>query len=271
MQFNVLGPLEVLDGFSVRTPTAPRLQQVLSLMVLSCNRVVTAATISRELMLTSAESNAVATVQTYMFELRRILDGGVGNGFRDSMLRTEQVGYRLLVDEDQIDVCRFDRLVAGADQLLTEDRHLRTRGCREQVPGLPAQAANLLRQAVELWRGRPFAGIRIGPLLEAEAVLLQARWERATELRMRADLLLGRHREIVAELRGLVAEYPMNERFHGQLMVALHRCGRRADALELYNRYRRRMAQEAAASPGVLLEGIRQAILADDVGTGSPA
>ena len=173
----------------------------------------------------------------YVSQLRKALG-------RDLIL-TQPPGYLIRVSDGELDLHRFERLVATAR---TEE---------------PAQAARLLREGLALWRGAPLAELS-DSFAPAERARLEEQRLAALEQRIQADLALGRHAELVPELEGLVREHPLRERLRGQLMLALYRCGRQADALEVYRSGRRLLDEELGLKPDDELQRLERAILNHD-------
>ncbi|WP_308312482.1 AfsR/SARP family transcriptional regulator [Streptomyces sp. ISL-11] len=147
---------------------------------------------------------------------------------------------------------------------LSRFEELHEKGRRALERGDFASAAHSQRQALALWRGPLLSDTPHGPLLEATAVRLGEARIAALEQRVRADLHLGRHRELIAELRSVTAEHPLREEFHGHLMLALFRAGRQAEALEVFSRLRRILVEDLAIEPGRPLQHLHQRILAGD-------
>src|SRR5215831_12191626 len=145
-------------------------------------------------------------------------------------------------------------------------RTLAARGQEAAGAGSWAQAAGLLREALELWRGEALADVPCQLLRDREVPALEDQRLQVLGARIDADLQLGRHGEVVAELRQLVAAYPLREHFHAQLMLGLYLGGRQADALSAYQDVRRLLAGELGVDPGPELQGLHQRILAADPG-----
>ena len=178
--------------------------------------------------------------------LRRVLEpASAGDGYR--VLVTRPPGYELRIGPDGLDLHRFERLLATARS--AED---------------PATAARTLREALGLWRGRPLADLGYEPFCQADIARLEELRLVALEDRVDADLALGGGAELVAELEALVQEQPLRERLRGQLLVALYRSGRQADALEAYQAARRALVDELGIEPGPRLRELHQAILEQD-------
>ncbi len=164
------------------------------------------------------------------------------------MLVTRAPGYLLELDPDQVDLKRFELLAR--------------RGKRELAAGDAEAAAATLAQALSFWRGAPLAEFTSSvPFLLAESLRLQELVVSTVEDRIEADLALGRHQELIAELETLAREHPFRERLHGQLLLGLYRSGRQAEALEVYRSTRRRLVDELGIEPGPALQQLEQAIL----------
>jgi SARP family transcriptional regulator, regulator of embCAB operon len=256
MRFRVLGTLEVVDGNRICTPTAPKLRSVLALLLLNPNHVVTTQSLIEELWEEQPPASAQTTIQTYIYQLRKVLDVRKAsehpraNAQLERVLLTKPRGYCLHVQSDQLDLYRFEALFAqGQEALRSGDIEL---------------ASSVLRRALALWRGPVLADVAAGPLLQSRITALEERRIDALEQRIEADLRLGRHRQLIGELKALVAVHPLHEWFHAQLMVALHRCGRRAEALEVYWRLRRVLNDELGLEPSFALQDLQRAILSSD-------
>ena len=135
----------------------------------------------------------------------------------------------------------------------------------------PGAAAEKLRQALSLWHGAPLSDLAYEHFAQAEIARLEERRWAAFEARAEAELALGRHADLVSELEAAVAEQPLREHLHGQLMLALYRCGRQADALEAYRRARRTLVEEIGLEPGAELRALQDAILVQDPALAAPA
>ena len=196
-----------------------------------------------------APPSAVKTVQVYVARLRKALDD-------PDVLVTTPAGYRLRVRAGELDAERFERQVAdGRDAL---------------AAGRGEQAAAELREALELWRGPPLAELASAPFAPAEIARLEEQQLAAVEVRVEADLAAGRHAELVGELQQLTSQHPWRERLHAQLMLALYRSGRQADALEAYRHAREVLVEQLGIEPGAELHDLHQAILAHDPAIDAP-
>jgi DNA-binding SARP family transcriptional activator len=249
VRFRLLGPLHVSRDNTVLTPTAPKLRAVLALLVLRHNRLVQTWELVDELWGEAPPRSAHATLQTYIYKLRKLL-GQLCDG--SAMLHTEAYGYRAAIPSQDIDVWRFL-------QLAEQGRVALERGDAEQ-------AADLCAQALAFWRGPALAGVSIGGLLAAQAVRLEEERLRTLEARIEADLLLGRHRRCVGELMELTRTHLVHEGFCRQLMLALYRSDRRGEALAEYQRLRRLMVDEFALEPSARIQRVHRALLAEDLG-----
>jgi len=245
MECRILGPLECLDCGVALPVGAPRHQKVLARLVIGAGRVVplwslVAAVWDRDPPASSARliRNAVSDLRVAWMAMATVDPSRV--------IVTEGDGYLLRLGPGSLDAQRFDRGLAGAATAYGQG-------------DLPA-AARLLRSALALWRGSAFAGLA-GPVFAAAA----ARWEErrllAWQRLVAAELALGGHHELLGELTALAAEHPYHEAFAGQLMVALYRCGRQADALSVYARLRRCLVEDLAIEPGEELARLHLAIL----------
>lgn len=248
IKFQLLGPLEVMDGDRVCTPTPPKVRRVLALLLLRANQVVPVDALIEELWGEDPPLSAVGTAQTYIYQLRRLLDPyGVHADGREWLV-TKPPGYMLRVTPQQLDSSEFE-------QLSLQGRHLLEQGKYEQV-------SDVLAQALKLWRGPSLANVQIGRLLEAHVVHFEEQRMRTLEMRIQADAELGRHRELVGEMRSLVSTHPLNEWFHGQLIVALSRCGRRGEALQAYQNLRVVLSDQLGLDPQPELQRLQREVLA---------
>jgi DNA-binding SARP family transcriptional activator len=231
IRFSLLGPVEAhRDG--ARVPLGgPKQRAVLALLLLNANRTVQVSQIIDGVWGEGAPQRAVNTVQVYVSGLRRALDPQPSAG----LLTTHGTGYLLRADERSLDLLEF--LSAAAD------------GRRAMTEGRPADASDRLRHALGLWRGRALADVADEPFAETELAALEETRLATVEARVGADLAAGRDAELVAELRTLVAEHPLRERFRGLLAEALYRGGRQADALAVFREARKVLGEELGVDP----------------------
>jgi YVTN family beta-propeller protein len=223
---------------------------VLALLLLEANRVVSMDRLAEDVWGGHPPEGWATTLQTYVFHLRRALEPGRGRGAAGGILVTRDRGYLLRVDRKQLDAAQF---ASGF-----------TAGRAALEAGRCAEAAQTLRQALDLWRGGVLADLADYAFTRPEAARLEELRLAAVEARIDADLALGRHDALTAELDALAAEHPLRERLHGQLMLALYRCGRQADALAAYRRARDLLADELGIDPGEPLQRLHASVLAHD-------
>ena len=243
MEFRILGPFEVLDerGPVALGGTKPR--AVLAALVMHPNEPVSAERLALALWGEDAPEGAIKTLQVHVSRLRKAL-GDV------DVLATTPAGYQLRVRAGELDSERFEQLVGEGRNLLASEQ--------------PEEAAAVLREALTLWRGSPFAELAFEPFAQAEIARLEEERLAALEARVEADLAAGREAALIGELQHLVAEHPTRERLAGQLMLALYRCGRQADALKAYSDVRQRLVSDIGVEPGPELRRLQEAILHQD-------
>jgi DNA-binding SARP family transcriptional activator/ABC-type transport system substrate-binding protein/outer membrane protein assembly factor BamB len=241
MEYRLLGPLEVLDGNGHKLPLGGATQQsVLASLLLRAEMTVPLEYLVEQLW-EEPPASALRTVQVYISRLRQELPAGA--------IERRAGGYALLLDGDRLDLRLFEQAAKeGRAALAAND-------CE--------RAAELLREALALWRGPALAGLT-SEALRREAARLEEVHLQVLEDRFEAELVCGRHRELVPELQALVAEQPFRERLRAQLMLALYRGGRAGDALELYRETRRLLVDELGMEPGDELRKLEQAILRQD-------
>jgi len=247
-EFRLLGPLEaVVDGTPVRLQ-AEKPRALLALLLLNRNRVVSMERLVDELWGEEPPARATKALQVYVSQLRKALG--------PERLVTRPPGYELRVDEGELDVARFESLVAAA---------------REQLSAGNAKAAvKGLREALELWRGPALREFRSEPFAELAAARLEDQRLAAVEDRLQAELDTGEAARVVPELEELVTAEPLRERPRELLMLALYRAGRQADALDLYRRTRDLYVNELGIEPGPGLRELEQAVLRQDTALRAP-
>ncbi|MGO9082724.1 MAG: AfsR/SARP family transcriptional regulator [Streptosporangiaceae bacterium] len=252
VEFGLLGPLLVRDGARRITVSAPRQRVLLAALLLEAGRAVSLDALADSLWDGEPPAGARGALHSAVQRLRVSL-GPSGA----AVISTRPAGYCLDLADGEFDVAQFTAL-AGHGHAAAE-------------AGLWEQAAVLLGQALELWRGEPLADIPSRLLREREAARLNDQRLRALAARVNADLQLGRHDAVVPELRQLTAAYPLREGVHAQLMLALYRSARQADALAVYQGVQRVLADELGIDPGPELKLLYQRILAADPQLMSPA
>jgi DNA-binding SARP family transcriptional activator len=264
VEFRILGTLDLIDGErSIEFPRAkPR--ALLAMLIIHANQVVSADRLVDALWGDLQPPSATNTLQGYVSQLRQAL-GPLGLGCDDGpLIRTQAPGYVLTVDPDLIDAQRFERLLAD--------------GRRALAAAHPQRAASLFGEALSLWRGPALADLAGEAFASLEAARLDELRLAAFEDQAEAELALGHHAELVGRLQALVAAHPLRERLWGQLMVALYRGGRQAEALRAFQTARHVLADELGIDPGPDLRQLEADILAQasslrwqpQVGSGDP-
>ena len=238
MDFRILGPLEVVDDGRSLPLGGGRQRALLAALLLRANSVVAADTLLDEVWGDDPPASRLKIVQVYISQLRKLLGNDV--------IETHAPGYALVVCEGELDLQRFESLVAEARAADT------------------TTAAAKLRKALSLWRGPPLADFGYASFARAEIGRLEELRLSALEARIEADLELGGHTDLVGELEGLTAEHPLRERLRGQLMLALYRSGRQPEALAAYQDGSRRLREDLALEPSRPLRELEQAILRQD-------
>jgi DNA-binding SARP family transcriptional activator/ABC-type transport system substrate-binding protein len=238
MEFRLLGPLEVEDDGKLIPLGGAKQRALFALLLLDRGRAVSTDRLVDEIWSGEPPQTAGKSIQVYVSGLRKQLGEG--------RIVTRDRGYELRVEPGEVDVDRFDDFVRTAS-------------------GAPlAEASGLLREALALVRGRPLEDVSLEPWAATEVTRLEERILTAREVRIDADLALGRHRELVPELEDLVAEFPFRERFLEQLMLGLYRSSRQADALDAYRRGAARLRDELGLEPGRPLRDLEAAVLRHD-------
>jgi WD40 repeat protein/DNA-binding SARP family transcriptional activator len=249
MRFGVLGPLEVIARDGPVRLGGQKQRILLALLLTRPGRVVSIDALVQGLWADAPPRSADKTLQSYVVHLRQALEPGRPRG---TVLVTRKPGYLLRVEPGDFDAARFEELA--------------THGRRLLGAGAAEAAATTLREALGLWRGEAFEEFPQVDACAAEAARLAELRLGAVEERVEADLALGRHRELFADLEALTRQHPLRERLWGQLLLALYRCGRQADALLAYQRARASLVEELGVEPGVELRRLHAAILAQDPG-----
>lgn len=245
MEFRILGPLEVVEGDRQLTLKGSRLRALLVLLLTAANEVVSSDRLIDELWGEEAPRSAANALQYHVSQLRKALT-------EDDRIVTREPGYLIRVEQDELDLSRFEQLVAAA----------------EDAP--PGDAARLLRDALALWRGAALSDLVNESAAQAEIGRLEELRVAALERRIDADLALGRRTELVGELEALTHEHPYRETLRRQLMLALYGSGRQAAALEVYRDMRRLLDDELGLEPGHAIQQLEQAILRQDPALDSP-
>ncbi len=250
MEFRVLGPLEAEVGGQLLPLRGRRQRALLALLLLNANEVVPDDRLLEDIWGDEPPSSGRAALRVRVSQLRKAL------GEAGGALLTRPPGYVLHVEPDRIDSRLFERLVGEGRKQLAE--------------GSAEIAGMTLREALGLWRGPALADVAYESFAQAEIARLEELRRSALEEQVEADLALGRHAELVGELESVVAAEPLRERLRGQLMLALYRSGRQADALAVYRDARQSLVEELGIEPGRALAELEAAILRQDPGLDLP-
>jgi DNA-binding SARP family transcriptional activator len=245
MDFRILGPLEVCDGERVLQLGGAKQRALLAVLLLHANEVVSADRLLDDVWGERQPRSGAKALHVYVSQLRKALG--------DDRVLTRAPGYSLRLQADELDAARFRRL------------------CEVAEVALPEQARATLTEALALWRGPALAEFQYETFAQAEIARLDELRTSALEQRIEADLALGHHSELVGELESLVNEHPLRERLRAQLMLALYRAGRQAEALEVYQAGRRALVDEIGIDPGRQLRELHLAILRQDASLDVPA
>lgn len=242
MEFHILGPLEVLAEGRAVALGGSKQRALLALLVLHANETLTPDRLIDELWGDHPPATAAKTVQAHISRLRKALaaDGGA--------VVTRAHGYELELDPGCLDAHRFERLLGDGRCAL--------------AAGRPEPALTALQDALALWRGAPLADLAYEPFAQGEIARLEDLRLVALEQLVEAKLALGRHAELVGQLETLIAQHPYRERLRAQLMLALYRCERPAEALQAYQDARCVFVEELGVEPGESLRELERAILA---------
>ncbi len=251
MQFEILGPLRLTDAAGPVPLNGQRRRILLLALLAHANAVVSIDELVDWLWPHRPPRSALTTLYAHISGLRRILEPQRSAWRRSGRLLTHPPGYVLRVEPDELDALRFERLVLTAKPMLDA--------------GDAEHAHQQLTEALGLWRGAALADGAYVDAARSEIARLEELRLTAATLRVEASFALRRHLEMVPELTRLVAKHPLHERFYVQLMVALSRSGRRADALAVYRRARAVLARELSVGPGRALRCAEAAILAGEV------
>ncbi len=252
MWFGVLGPLLVRDGETPVDLPKGRQRVLLAALLAHAGRPVPADTLAEVVWDGAPPSGALVTLRSHVLRLRRVLGPRAG-----ARLVTRYPGYLLQAAEEEVDLLRFRYLCGEAGAAMRAD--------------MWARAEVVLGQALDLWRGTPFADVPSEVLKLDELPGLAELHLQAEEWRIEARLHLGRHVEVLSELRHLTGAYPLRERLHGLLMLALYGDGRQAEALAAYQNARHLLVDELGTEPGTELQSLHQRILAGEAAGAEPA
>jgi DNA-binding SARP family transcriptional activator len=252
MDFRILGPLEVLDEDRAVILGGAKQRALLALLLVHANETLTSDRLIDELWGEHPPSAAAKTLQMQVSRLRNALAAGAGDG----LVVTRERGYELRINPEQLDSLRFERLSAEGDS--------------ELAAGRPESAVEVLERALSLWHDAPLADVVYESFAQTEIARLEEIRVGTSEQLIEAKLQLGRHAEVIGKLEALIAEHPYRERLRAQLMLALYRCERQADALRAYQDVRRRLVEDLGIEPGDSLRELERQILAHDPALAAP-
>jgi YVTN family beta-propeller protein len=246
MQFRLLGPLEVEDNGRPLVLGSAKQRALLAILLLHANEVVSRDRLIDQLWGEQQPANAPHSLDVYVSRLRKTLQASGG----EQLLVTRAGGYLLRLDPDQLDVTCFERLLDEGRRALAASNHER--------------ASERFAEALALWRGPAFGDLAYEPFARPEIERLEEQRLAALEERIEAELALGHHPSLIGELESLSGKHPLRERVHGQLILALYRSGRQAEALEAYRETRQHLLDELGINPSPTLQQLEQAILRQD-------
>lgn len=247
MRYEILGPTRIVHRESEFTFTANKNETLLCSLLVRANQIVSCDQLLAELWEENPPPRASAGLYVYISQVRKFMqsiDPGV------NPIETRSPGYMMIVAPGELDLHVFQRKVTEGRQLL-ELRCL-------------SAASRALEDALAIWHGPSFGGLRGGPIINGAAIWLEEARLDCIELLMETYMLEGRHRKVISWMFPLIAEYPLRETFYQLLMLALYRSGRQADALRLYQQARSHIATEIGMEPCRALRNLYQAILVED-------
>src|ERR671922_1596485 len=247
MEFRLLGPLELWDDGRPLSLGGTKQRALLAILLLRANEVVSRDVLIDELWGERPPASAAHSVEAYVSRLRKTLHADRAG---EPLLVTRPPGYMLRVGFEELDLHRYERLL--------ED------GRRALATHAPERALQKLSDALSLWRGPPLGDLAFEPFAQVEVERLGELRLAGLEERIDAELGVGRNAALVPELETLVAQHPLRERLRGQLMLALYRSGRQAEALQVYRESRGYFVEELGLEPGPGLQAIERAILRQD-------
>jgi DNA-binding SARP family transcriptional activator len=246
MDFRILGPLQVLDEGHAVTLGGSKQRALLALFLVHANETLTTDRLVDELWGERPPVTPAKSVQMHVSRLRKALAAGAGGG----LVVTRERGYELRIKPEQLDSLRFERLCAE--------------GRNELAAGRPESAVEAIERGLALWHDAPLADLAYEAFAHGEVARLEELRAGALEQLVEAKLRLGRHAEVIVQLEGLIAEHPYRERLRAQLMLALYRCERQADALQAYQDARRQLVEDLGIEPGERLRELERKILAQE-------
>ncbi|MEV0374122.1 AfsR/SARP family transcriptional regulator [Streptomyces sp. NPDC050636] len=253
MHIGLLGPMTLSHNGMSYLPTAQKPRKVLALLLMQPDRPVKVESLVEELWEEKPPASAMTTLQTYILQLRKALSHTLEitpAAVAADCLVTESGSYSFRIGSAELDLTQFeDKTRAGRVALAS---------------GAVRRAATLFREGLGLWRGPVLSDVRPGPLLGMYQRRLEEQRLTVLEQRIEADLRLGLHREVLSELTELVARNETNETLHALFMIALHRSGRRVQALDVFQQLRSYLVSNLGVDPSPKLHQLQQSILASD-------
>lgn len=247
LQFQILGTFEVRSDVRSITPEPAKIRSLTALLCVKAGTVVTRDYLFEALWSGNPPDTALAALQVYVSRLRKHL--AAHDGFADRLV-TRPHGYLLELEPQELDLCQFEAKASRAKAA--------------QAAGSDEEALSYWQAACALWRGPALADLRGLPLFDNLARQLDEKRIAALEQRITLELELGRADGIISELYGLVADYPLWENVHAQLMLSLYRSGRAAEALLAFQNIRDTLLQELGMEPGERIQQLHRAVLARD-------
>ena len=245
----ILGSLEVVSGGSSVALGGHKQRAVLAILATHVGTVVSADELIESLWSDGPPATATTTVQVYVSRLRKLIGA--------DLIATTGAGYVLRVEPDQLDAARFELLAARGRELRRTQQ--------------PTEASAALAEALAVWRGPALADFAYDSWAQSNVARLEEERLACFEERIEADLACGRDSDLVGELEALVAEHPLRERLRAQLMLALYRGGRQAEALDAYQQARSTLVDELGIEPGPELQELNRRILTQEVSPAAPA
>jgi DNA-binding SARP family transcriptional activator len=247
MRYEILGPLRITEHGVSSFISAPKVEGVLAALLMRADRVVAKDEIVSEIWGEHAPRRAIAAVHVYVSEVRKYLRR---LGRTVDPVVTRPPGYMLCLGSDELDLNTFTNLISLGREHSRAGNHEKVVKC--------------LSEALALWRGSVLGRGRRGPMAESLAAWLAEVRLESVEMLIESQLMLGHHRELVGQLSSLAAENPLRETLHRQLMIALYRSNRQADALRVYQVARRTLREELGLEPCRDLQQVQTAILRND-------
>ncbi|MEW9533760.1 BTAD domain-containing putative transcriptional regulator [Microbispora sp. NPDC049125] len=248
MLYSVLGPLRVIDEGTARTPSAGKVRVLLATLLMHVGDVVSTTELMEEIWGSAPPRRADAAIHVYVSHARKLLNATTRG--RSDRIVTRAPGYLLELGDDQLDSSAFERAFDEGRAQFDQRRYF--------------DASDTFGCALGMWGGSVLTNVEMGPSLRVRTIRLEEMRLIALELKMNADLALGRHQEVSRQLAGLTREHPMREAFHGQFMLALYRSQRQAEALRVYLRLRTTLREELGLEPCRPVQELQQAILKAD-------